>query len=91
MKHYISKAFEVDGLVYLEDVYFWFEVDTEQYPAEPYSWGGNRGMETDIEDVKITGVGVGGLMLTEEQAIKMFGTEAIERICDSLTLEDLID
>ena len=90
MKHYISKAFEVDGLVYLEDVSFSFEVETETFPAEPYLWGGSRGTETEITGIDITGVQVGGLVLTEDQATKMFGPEAIERICDSLTLEDLI-
>lgn len=89
MKHYISKAFEVDGLVYLEDVSFSFEVETETFPAEPYSWGGSRGEETEITGIDITGVQVGGLVLTEDQATKMFGPEAIERICDSLTLDDL--
>lgn len=91
MKHYINKAFEVDGLVYLEDVSFSFEVETETFPAEPYSWGGSRETETEITGIDITGVQVGGLVLTEDQATKMFGPEAIERICDSLTLEDLID
>lgn len=91
MKHYISKAFDVDGLVYIEDISFTLEVVTEQYPAEPYSWGESRGEETEITDVGIIGVHVGGLVLTEEQATQMFGPEAIERIRDRISLEDLID
>lgn len=89
MKQHLSKDFDVDGLVYIEGVHFTFEVDTETFPAEPYSWGGSRGDETEITDVDIVGVQVGGLVLTEDQATKMFGPEAIERIRDSLTLEDL--
>jgi hypothetical protein len=91
MKHYVSKACDVDGLVYIEDVSVSFEVETETFPAEPYSWGGSRGEETEITGVDITGVQVGGLVLTEDQASKMFGSEAIERIRDGLTLEDLTD
>lgn len=87
--HYLSKSFDVDGLVYIEDVSFSFEVKTETFPAEPYSWGGSRGMETEISDINITGVQVGGLVLTEEQATKMFGPDAIQNICDSLDLDDL--
>lgn len=89
MKHYIHKACEVDGLVYLDDVSISFEVETETFPAEPYSWGGSRGTETEITGVDITSVQVGGLVLTEEQATLMFGSEAIERIRDSLTIDDL--
>ncbi len=89
MKHHASKSFDMDGLVYIEDVYFTFEVTTETFPAEPYVWGGNRGMETEITDVDIIGVQVGGLTLTEDQAIKMFGPDAIEAIRDRISLDDL--
>lgn len=89
MKHYINKHFDVDGLVYIEDVNFSFEVETEISWLEPYSWGESRGSETEISNINITGVQIGGLVLTEDQATKMFGPEAIERICNSLNLHDL--
>jgi len=89
MKHYISKHFDVDGWVYIEDVNFCFEVETDVAMAEPYSWGESRGDETEISSINITGVQIGGLVLTEDQATKMFGPEAIERICNSLNLHDL--
>lgn len=89
MKHHVSKSLEVDGLVYLDDVYFTFEVTTETYPAEPYSWGGNRGTETEITDVDIIGVQVGGLTLTDEQATKMFGPDAIEAVRERISFDDL--
>ena len=33
---------------YLEGVPATFEVHVEEYPAEPYSWGGSRGTETAV-------------------------------------------
>lgn len=87
--HYVNKAVEVDGLVYLEDVGFSLEVTTEKSWAEPYSWGQSRGYEIEISDIKIVGVQVGGLVLTDEQATKMFGPEAIDRVLDNIDLDDL--
>lgn len=89
MKHYVNKAVEIDGLVYLDDVNISLEVTTEKSWREPYSWGQSRGYDIEISDISITGVQVGGLVLTEEQADKMFGPEAMQRAIDSISLDDL--
>lgn len=87
MTEYVTKTFDVDGLVYIEGVNFTIELETETYPAEPYSWGGSRGSETEITSMEIVGVQVGGLTLTEEQATKMFGEDAIRRVYEGLLFD----
>lgn len=89
MKHYVNKAVEIDGLVYLEDVGISLEVNTEIEWLEPYSWGQSRGKEVIISDIRLIGVQVGGLVLSSEQADKMFGEDAIQRVIDNITLEDI--
>lgn len=89
MKHYVNKAVEIDGLVYLEDVGISLEVDTEVEWLEPYSWGESRGKEVVISDIRLIGVQVGGLVLSGDQADKMFGEDAIQRVLDSITLDDI--
>lgn len=42
---------------YLEDVPVEYELDVETYPAEPYSWGGGRGTETEVEVVILSILG----------------------------------
>jgi hypothetical protein len=89
MKHYGSKSVVIDGLVFIEDVSVSFEATTETFPAEPYSWGSGRGEETEITDVTFTGIQVGGLVLNEEQAVQMFGADAIEAVRERIDLDDL--
>lgn len=87
MTEYITRTFDVDGLVYIEDVSFTLEGKTETYSAEPYSWGGSRGTETEVTSIGIIGVQVGGLTLTEEQATKMFGEDAIRRVYEGILFD----
>lgn len=68
----------LDGLVYLEDVLCEFEVETDEYPAEPYAWGGSRGTETDVSATLLSAK-IGGLVLVREQVLLMFGPEAVLR------------
>lgn len=73
-----SYAIDLDGLIYVEDVTCDFDVEIDVYPAEPYSHGGSRGMETEIT-ASLIAVKLGNMALTREQAVLMFGEDAIER------------
>lgn len=74
----VTYSVDLDGHVYVEDVPCAFDLDVETCPAEPYSWGGSRGMETSVS-AKLTGVTLGGLTLTRDQAVLMFGADAVSR------------
>lgn len=89
MKHYVNKAVDLDGLVYVEDVDISLEVTTEIDHLEPYPWGQSRGTEVVISDVNLLHVQVGGLTLTPKQAEQMFGEDALQRAVDSISLDDL--
>ena len=69
---------DLDGMIYVEDVECEFDIEIETYEAEPYSWGGSRGTETEI-DATLKSVKLGGLTITRDQAVLMFGEDAIER------------
>lgn len=73
-----SYALDLDGLIYVEDAECEFDVEIEVSPAEPYSWGQSRGTETEIT-ASLTAVKLGGLTITRDQAVLMFGADAIER------------
>jgi len=62
----------------LEDVTACFDIEIETYPAEPYSWGGSRGMDYDVTS-ELTEVHLGGLVLDRDQMVKM--------LCDSEVAE----
>ena len=72
----IDATIDLDGHVYIEDVLCEADVTVDRYPAEPYSWGESRGWEVAV-DCTITSVTVGSLKLNREQAVLMFGEEAI--------------
>lgn len=69
---------DLDGDFHVEDAACDFEIEVEEYPAEPYSHGGSRGIERDVTAAMVS-VTLGGLVLSRAQAVLMFGTEAIER------------
>lgn len=73
-----SYALDLDGDVYIEDADCAFDVEITTSPAEPYSWGQSRGTETEVS-ATLTGVTLGKLTLTRDQAVLMFGEDAIER------------
>ena len=50
--------------------------DYTEYPAEPYSWGGSRGMEREYE-ATIYSVMVGGLYLNRREMVRMIGRIAV--------------
>ena len=66
-----------------EGFYFYgpaeFEIDQETYPAEPYSWGGSRGTETET-DVKLMSVKTCKLSLNRSQITDAVGAEEIDRV-----------
>jgi len=69
-------AIDLDWNVCIESVTCEADLTIDRYLAEPYSWGASRGYETAV-DCTITSVTVGSLKLTREQAVLMFGKEAI--------------
>lgn len=73
-----SYALDLDGLIYVEDVPCEFDVEIEVSHLEPYSWGQSRGTETEIT-ATLTAVKLGGLTITRDQAVLMFGADTIER------------
>jgi len=77
----INTTIDLDGNVYIEDVACGADLTINRYPAEPYSWGGSRGYETEV-DCTIISVTVGFLKLTHEQAVLMFGEKAINNAED---------
>lgn len=85
-------ALDLDGLIYVEDTECEFDVEIDVYPAEPYSWGQSRGTETEIT-ATMTAVKLGGLTITRDQAVQMFGADAIERAeaaaADNISPEDI--
>lgn len=72
----IDATIDLDGHVYIEDVLCKADITVHRYIAEPYSWGVSRGWEIEV-DCTITSVTVGFLKLDREQAVLMFGGEAI--------------
>jgi hypothetical protein len=73
-----TMTIDLDGLIYVEDVECEFDIKIETYEAEPYSWGGSRGTETEI-DATLKSVKLGNLVITRDQAMLMFGLDAIKR------------
>lgn len=49
-----------------------FDVEAESYPAEPFSWGGFRGIEVDAHATLAAFV-VGKLVLTRDQIVTLYG------------------
>ena len=50
--------------------------DYTEYAAEPYSWGGSRGMDREYE-ATIYSVMVGGLYLNRKEMERMIGRDAV--------------
>lgn len=66
-------------LGYLEDVPAEFFVDVDKFPAEPYSWGESRGVETEVT-ARFHYLKLGGLTLNENELGAWIGAEEIEKI-----------
>lgn len=63
----------------LEGVPATFDVEVETFPAEPYSWGGSRGTETEVS-ARFKSMQLNGLTLRENEAIAAFGLEQINAL-----------
>lgn len=53
-----------------------FDIEIEEYPAEPTSWGASRGTETTIE-AKFRELKLGAGTMGENMAIGFFGRDTI--------------
>jgi hypothetical protein len=73
---------------YLEGVPAEFSVETEEYPAEPTSWGEGRGTERSAH-AQFLQLSLGGLTLRENEAVAAFGLEAISAWEEQVELEVL--
>ena len=61
---------------YLEGLPAVFDVETEEFEAEPYSWGGSRGKEKTAT-ARFVELRLGDLTLRENEAIAAFGRETV--------------
>jgi len=59
-----------------------FDVEGEEYIAEPYSWGESRGTELELS-AELVSAQFGGLALTRDMVAKIIGGSALARIEDS--------
>ncbi|MCG7629052.1 hypothetical protein MHM88_14670 [Epibacterium sp. MM17-32] len=66
-------------LGYLEGVPAVFDVEVEEYPAEPYSWGEDRGTERTVS-ARFKAIQLNGLTLRENEALAWLGRDQIERL-----------
>lgn len=70
-----------------------FGVTLEKDWLEPFSWGQSRGFEMVIADVDVLRVTVyddeGTIILTEAQANARFGADAINVLCEEVSIDDL--
>jgi len=66
----------------LNDVPAYFAIEQDIYPAEPYSWGGGRGMETETI-AYLKWIKLGGAKLSAEVVDAIIGADAIAYINDS--------
>ena len=51
-----------------------FDIEGEEYPAEPYSWGGSRGMELEI-GAELISAQLGGLTLDRDMVEAITGKD----------------
>ena len=66
-------------LGYLEGVPAVFDVEVEEHPAEPYSWGESRGNERAVS-ARFKQLNLNGLTLRENEAIAWLGRDRINRL-----------
>lgn len=64
---------------YLEGVMAMFDVDRETWPAEPYSWGQSRGMETATY-AEFQHCMLGGLKVDRDMLVKMLSEAEVRAI-----------
>lgn len=68
------------------------DIEVETYPAEPYSWGGSRGTETDVS-ATLSSLEVEGDRMTRAKAVEVYGAAEVGRIetiaAETVTPEDV--
>lgn len=72
----MSNVQTVEG--YLYDYPAIFEITSEPYPAEPYSWGGSRGTDYDLT-VRLISYDQEGVIKTRVDAVREHGEADIKR------------
>lgn len=55
-----------------------WEITADRYPAEPYSHGGGRGMETET-DARLVSWERNGVLHTRDEAVSIAGEAAVRR------------
>jgi hypothetical protein len=73
----------------LSDVPCDFTVDAQTYIAEPYSHGGSRGDQVDI-DACVTGARLGGVRVPRAALIEWMGADHVARL-EQLAVEMIVE
>lgn len=63
--------------IYALGVSIGFNTSVERYPAERYSWGGSRGMET-TPSAQLRSLKIGEHLMDRAEAVRIFGKEWVE-------------
>ena len=66
-----------------------FEIETDTHPAEPYSWGGSRGSETDVS-ATLKSIDIDGSVMPRAKVIEVFGIKEIWRM-ETLAVERMVE
>lgn len=74
-KYTATIVIEEDGMIEPVAV---FDIEGEEYPAEPFSWGGSRGTEREAT-AELISVKIGNLSLSRSQVSDMVGEEELQR------------
>ena len=71
------------AILNLEDVPACFDVESETYPAEPYSWGGSRGLETETSATLLWAM-IGDFKADREAVGLMVGGEQLDHLEEAM-------
>ena len=74
-KYTATIVIEEDGMI--EPVAI-FDIEGEEYPAEPFSWGGSRGPEREAT-AELISARIGNLSLSRAQVSDMIGEDVLQR------------
>ena len=61
------------------DVVITYDIEGEEYPAEPYSWGGGRGNDLELY-AEVFNVRINDLHLTRDDAERVFGKQGLRNM-----------
>lgn len=75
----LDQEMDIYGLIDVEGVPCTFEINTDRYELEPYTYGSARGSVTETT-ATLTIMQLGGMEVDRTMACRIFGKEAIEYI-----------